>query len=208
SFQLSKKLKVSQKAVDKHIQILEKAGLISKYTEKSNIGPNRIYYTIKKSLSMTFGLSSNLYKVDFYNFPFNVIARIVIPSGDADEIEIDNMIAEQIRMNIIKSTELNNRINELTKVRKRLQFEREEALKIVLHYLNQLDIDQGLARSIISLIIKHNGEIKEDELFLPLKAERDEEEIRKTMDMFLDLGIVKQYKVEGEIWYVLRSENK
>ncbi|MFW9990429.1 MAG: ArsR/SmtB family transcription factor [Candidatus Odinarchaeota archaeon] len=202
AFQLAKNLKISQKAVDKHMKILEDAGLIEKYTRKSSIGPDRNYYTIKKSLSLTFGLSSNLYRVDFWNFPFNVISRIVIPET-SNELRVDDMIAEQIRMNIIKTTELNERIAELGKVRNRLSFEREEALKVVMHYLDQLDVNSRVARSIISLLIKYGGEAKEDEILLPLAAERSEEIVREVIDVLIEHGILKSYSVDGSVWYIV-----
>jgi predicted transcriptional regulator len=203
AFQLAKKLQISQKAVDKHIRVLEDAGLVEKYTRKSDIGPDRNYYAIKKSLSLTFGLSSNLYRVDFWNFPFNVISRIVIPKT-GDELRVDDMISEQIRMNIAKTTELNARIVELGKVRKRLSFEREEALKVVMHYLDQLDVNsRSLGRSIVSLLIKYGGEIKEEEIMLPLTAERSEDIIREVLAAFLEYGILKRYEVDDEIWYVV-----
>jgi ArsR family transcriptional regulator len=56
--QLARKVHVGQQAILRHLNILEKAGIIQSYEEKSSLGaPNRKYYKVKTAFSLSVSLS-------------------------------------------------------------------------------------------------------------------------------------------------------
>ncbi|MFQ5909662.1 MAG: ArsR/SmtB family transcription factor [Thermoplasmata archaeon] len=68
--QLSKELRVSQQAIIKHLQILEKHGLVRCEREPSPLGgPERKSYRNVRHLSLTIDLGPSLFSTEFRSFP-------------------------------------------------------------------------------------------------------------------------------------------
>jgi predicted transcriptional regulator len=66
--QLAKEIGVGQQAVLRHMQALENSGLIETYTEKSDLGaPNRKYYRLNSSFSLTISLSKDAFSIENRN---------------------------------------------------------------------------------------------------------------------------------------------
>jgi len=100
-FQLAKELGISQPAVVKHLDLLERNGLVAAHQEESRNGPKRTVYTTTSEFTIT---------VDVRNGMFT--ARLAVPDDRADEEErieglketrenisfIDEQIAELERM--------------------------------------------------------------------------------------------------------------
>lgn len=62
--QLSKELRVSQQAVSKHLKVLEQAGLVESYFEKSSSGPPRLYYRPVKHFLINISFGPSLFEAD------------------------------------------------------------------------------------------------------------------------------------------------
>src|SRR5215212_10558752 len=62
--QLAKEIAVGQQAILRHMKTLEDIGLIESYAEKSNLGaPDRKYYRLRSSLSLTICLSEDAFSI-------------------------------------------------------------------------------------------------------------------------------------------------
>src|SRR6476646_6694462 len=62
--QIARKVHVGQQAILRHMEILEKNGIIETYQEKSTLGaPNRKYYKLRKSISLSIYLSMDSFSV-------------------------------------------------------------------------------------------------------------------------------------------------
>jgi len=66
--QLSKELGVSQQLVAKHLDTIEKAGLVSTVDQDSPRGPKRKEYLLKHGFSVTVDLAPNLFRTRIFSF--------------------------------------------------------------------------------------------------------------------------------------------
>lgn len=99
-FQLSKELGVSQQAVVKNLNILEKNGFVCSRREASDMGPMRTLYETSYEFSLSMDLRGGMFH-----------ARVTVPSGDAvGEPGLDGTDANEVRERI---TEIDDRITEL-----------------------------------------------------------------------------------------------
>ncbi|WP_052353047.1 ArsR/SmtB family transcription factor [Methermicoccus shengliensis] len=64
--QLSKELRVSQQAVSKHLKVLEQAGLVESYFEKSSSGPPRLYYRPVRHFLINISFGPSLFEAEMY----------------------------------------------------------------------------------------------------------------------------------------------
>src|ERR671915_2534233 len=63
--QLAKEIDIGQQAILRHVNALEDIGLIKSYAEKSNLGaPDRKYYRLNSSFSLTISLSEDAFSID------------------------------------------------------------------------------------------------------------------------------------------------
>jgi ArsR family transcriptional regulator len=62
--QLAKEIEIGQQAMLRHVEALEKIGLIESYAEKSNFGaPNRKYYKLSSAFTLTISLSEDDFSI-------------------------------------------------------------------------------------------------------------------------------------------------
>jgi predicted transcriptional regulator len=66
--QLSKELGISQQLVAKHLDTIERAGLVSTMDQDSPRGPKRKEYLLKHSFSVTVDLAPNLFRARIFSF--------------------------------------------------------------------------------------------------------------------------------------------
>ncbi|MHA1348891.1 MAG: ArsR/SmtB family transcription factor, partial [Candidatus Odinarchaeia archaeon] len=59
---LAYQLKVSPRAVTRHLELMEKVGLVEKSSEPSSLGPERTYYMLRKSIALYLCVAPNIYK--------------------------------------------------------------------------------------------------------------------------------------------------
>lgn len=64
--QLSKELRVSQQAVSKHLKVLEQAGLVESYFEKSSSGPPRLYYRPVRHFFLSISFGPSLFEAEMH----------------------------------------------------------------------------------------------------------------------------------------------
>lgn len=61
--QLSKELGISQQAVVKNLNLMEKEGLVESYRESSDKGPDRIFYRPSSEFTITIDMRNNMFEV-------------------------------------------------------------------------------------------------------------------------------------------------
>ena len=62
--QLARKVDIGQQAILRHVNILEKAGIIESYEERSSLGaPNRKYYKVRTAFNLNVSLSRDSFSV-------------------------------------------------------------------------------------------------------------------------------------------------
>lgn len=62
--QLAKRVEIGQQAILRHVEALERSGLVEAYDEKSTLGaPDRKYYKIKESFSVKVSLSEDSFTI-------------------------------------------------------------------------------------------------------------------------------------------------
>lgn len=62
--QLARKVDVGQQAILRHVDILERAGILQSYEEKSSLGaPNRKYYKVKTTFNLSISLSRDSFSM-------------------------------------------------------------------------------------------------------------------------------------------------
>jgi predicted transcriptional regulator len=66
--QISKELGIGQQLVAKHLDTMEKGGLVKSIMVESPAGPKRKQYSLAKSLSITIDLAPNLFKTHVVSF--------------------------------------------------------------------------------------------------------------------------------------------
>jgi Predicted transcriptional regulators len=88
--QLSKELGISQQAVMKNLEIMEKEGLISGKKENSNKGPERIVYRPTSEFTITIDMRNGMFRT-----------RMILPQSNKPKIEEnENVNLDEIRTHI------------------------------------------------------------------------------------------------------------
>ena len=79
-YELSKTLGLTQRGVFKHLEALQDAGLVEKYSGESELGPDRVYYRLNEKFG---GLSTtilpNVFTVHFTSR--GSTGRLLVPKG-------------------------------------------------------------------------------------------------------------------------------
>jgi predicted transcriptional regulator len=68
-FRIAKEISVSQQTVERHLQILELLGIVSKKKLKSTKGPERHYYSLNSSVLLTASIAPNTFDFDITPIP-------------------------------------------------------------------------------------------------------------------------------------------
>jgi ArsR family transcriptional regulator len=161
--QLAKKLAIGQQAVLRHMESLERSGLVETYAERSTLGaPNRKYYKVKRSFNLNVSLSKNSFslinreikEIRFYD-ESNLFNDFDLESMPADNPNKSLLYLSEIFLNIEDQiNDLEDRANNLRAIKQRV--------------LNRLQIvceDMGLEsleRNILYTIIKRSPKDRED----------------------------------------------
>ena len=106
-YELSKTLELTQRGVIKHLEALEDAGLVEKYSGESELGPDRVYYRLNENFrGFSTTILPNVFTVRFTSRGSS--SRILIPKG---------FIIPEARPDV---TAVKRLLKELGKVNKRL----------------------------------------------------------------------------------------
>ena len=102
--QISRDLGISQQAILKHLELLEKFGLIGSYRAKSDLAaPARKYYHLNKSLYLSVGITNDNVKMEIRDIDHNKIKA----KNSQGELMIDEEMEQQFEDN----NDLNNLLN-------------------------------------------------------------------------------------------------
>ncbi len=142
--QLAKDLRVSQQAIMKHLEILEKSNIVKlKGMEKSDQGPQRKVYEINQSFLLTISLTPNFFEIRKVDVKEN---ENKLENEDLDYLigklrETENKIRE-IEKELVELVELKDsivsKINET--IGKKIKNEMER--NVLISYLSSLDIEK------------------------------------------------------------------
>ena len=122
--QLSKELGISQQAVMKNLNMLEKNGMVVSYQVSSSMGPMRTVYEPNSEFTLV---------IDMRNGMFS--ARMIEPSEDEKE-GFDDVKMESLKNTRQTISEIDAKIEELDKERSKLIREREQVMASALSSLN------------------------------------------------------------------------
>ncbi len=122
--QLSKELGISQQAVMKNLNMLEKNGMVVSYQVSSSMGPMRTVYEPNSEFTLV---------IDMRNGMFS--ARMIEPSEEEDE-GFENVKMESLKKTRQTISEIDNKIEELNKERSKLIREREKVMASAMSNLN------------------------------------------------------------------------
>lgn len=123
SLQLSKELGVSQQAIMKNLNILEKNGIIIGYQENSSIGPMRTVYKPNSEFTLIIDMRNGMF-----------LTRMIEPEKNDDGNKMEMKSLNKMRKTI---SDIDNKIRKLNEERLRLIREREKILDTALSGLNK-----------------------------------------------------------------------
>ena len=123
--QLSKELGISQQAVMKNLNMLEKNGMVVSYQVSSSMGPMRTVYEPNSEFTLV---------IDMRNGMFS--ARMIEPSKEEDE-GFENVKMEGLKKTRQAVSDIDKKIEELNKERSKLIREREKVIATAMSGLNE-----------------------------------------------------------------------
>ena len=115
--QLSKELGISQQAVMKNLNMLEKNGMVVSYQVSSSMGPMRTVYEPNSEFTLV---------IDMRNGMFS--ARMIEPSKEEEEVDFNDVRMESLKKTRQTISEIDTKIEELNKERSKLIREREKVI--------------------------------------------------------------------------------
>ena len=122
--QLSKELGISQQAVMKNLNMLEKNGMVISYQVSSSMGPMRTVYEPNSEFTLV---------IDMRNGMFS--ARMIEPSKEEEE-GFDDVKMESLKKTRQTISEIDEKIEELNKERSKLIREREKVIGTAMTTIN------------------------------------------------------------------------
>ena len=134
--QLSKELGISQQAIVKNLNLMEKEGLVVSYRQSSDRGPERIFYKPNTEFTITIDMRNNMFEVR------------LIPAGESGNKEekeketktVDERKLEEVRGRI---SQIDRQITEFDRRRSALVRERNNLIEEFLQMadLNNMDYE-------------------------------------------------------------------
>ena len=122
--QLSKELGISQQAVMKNLNMLEKNGMVVSYQVSSSMGPMRTVYEPNSEFTLV---------IDMRNGMFS--ARMIEPSKEEEE-GFDDVKMEGLKKTRQTISEIDKKIEELNRERSKLIREREKVIGTAMTTIN------------------------------------------------------------------------
>ena len=161
--QLSRELRVSQQAIMKHLDVLEKNDLVrSDYQKSESGGPRRKYYEATRSFTIVIDLGPEL-----FNEELRVHDKPMVIEAADDVSSLSE--AENLRVKLAEYSQsislINSRLAEISTQRDELLVRKKEAM----HRVNQI-IDTLCDDYIERKILRHL--ITEDDISIPTMSER------------------------------------
>lgn len=179
--QISKELKVSQQAVAKHLQVLERHNLVECKEESSPNGPPHKCYVTTQRFSLTVDLGPHLFNTEMQLLEEPKEARPTPEQRKLGKITKQKDVRKKLGQLAGFLREMNERIEELDHERASVVRLKEEALSEVEGILSSLYDDYYLRRLFYYVI-------DQDSLSLPLLSERmdmRERMVRELLDRLI-----------------------
>ncbi len=129
--QLSKELGISQQAIVKNLNLMEKEGLVTSYRESSDRGPERIFYKPSSEFSITIDMRNNMFEVRM--IPIEEETEEKNTSEQDIEKSAEEQKLEAVRARI---SQIDRQISEFDRRRAKLVRERNDLIDEFLHMTN------------------------------------------------------------------------
>ena len=134
--QLSKELGISQQAIVKNLNLMEKEGLVVSYRQSSDRGPERIFYKPNTEFTIT---------IDMRNTMFEVRLIPAGESGNKDEPKEETKTVEERKLEEVRGriSQIDRQITEFDRRRSALVRERNNLIEEFLQMadLNNMDYE-------------------------------------------------------------------
>lgn len=160
--QLSRELNVSQQAVMKHLEMLERVNLVRSMRQKSPLGPSRKCYATKTSLSLTIDMAESLFSVrtrrislaDTWEEAIQLRRRVERARGIGDVGRRMAVLSEIIGA-------LEDRIEDVERRRISLAYVKNVAMKELASTVDAVDVDYTARRVLFSLLAGPERSVEE-----------------------------------------------
>ncbi|MEM1559074.1 MAG: ArsR family transcriptional regulator [Candidatus Bathyarchaeia archaeon] len=85
--ELARELNLSEPAILKHLNILERYGLISSFKRNSSIGPPRKYYYLKTGFSIDLGFTDGVFDISIRSLEESICGEVEGVKGELENIK-------------------------------------------------------------------------------------------------------------------------
>ncbi len=126
--QLSKELGISQQAIVKNLNLMEKEGLVTSYRQSSDRGPERIFYKPSSEFTITIDMRNNMFEVRM--IPIEDGAKDKTAKDPDTEKTTEEQKLEAVRARI---SQIDRQISEFDRRRAKLVRERNDLIDEFLH---------------------------------------------------------------------------
>lgn len=133
--QLSKELGISQQAIVKNLNLMEKEGIVVSYRESSDRGPDRIFYKPSSEFTITIDMRNNMFEVKMVS-----TGKEPEKTEEKEERTQEERHLEEVRARI---SQIDRQIAEFDRRRSEMVRERNNLINDFLHMadLNNLDYE-------------------------------------------------------------------
>lgn len=153
--QLSKELGISQQAVVKNLNLMEKEGLVISYRESSDKGPERIFYRPSTEFTITIDMRNNMFDVRLIPASKRIEEP---PKEDVDRRTADERILEEVRAEISR---IDRQIAEFDRRRSELVRERNDLINAYLGQLELFNLDYEHRELLYDMLNRPNWNAEE-----------------------------------------------
>ncbi len=203
AFQLAQILGITQRAIQKHLKILEELGIVESETQKSNVGPERKYYRISRNVLVSLSFGPNIYFVQIkhddetenlslekLNEELQEIFHDRIPTLNLfDQLEMHELISQLTQIDTLLSEYL-TRYQQLLKIREILQDNAEKLFAQILKNPNDLRIITNL----LQVLGRLHGDFSMDRLCEILDLSKNE--ILRGLQI-LEANNILEYRIDN-----------
>ena len=160
--QISRDLGISQQAILKHLELLEKFGLIGSYREKSDFAaPARKYYHLDKSLYLSVGITNDNVKMEIRdightkNGAKNPNGELIIDEGMKEQFEGDNNLNNLLNSSNVLLKKIDEKLNDIEQDKISLLRLKQNVMKKI-HDSIRSNVDDVLDRAMLYSIVTSN----------------------------------------------------
>ncbi|MCQ2079431.1 MAG: helix-turn-helix domain-containing protein [archaeon] len=146
--QLSKELGISQQAIVKNLNLMEREGIVVSYRESSDRGPERIFYKPSSEFTITIDMRNNMFEV-----------RMISTGEEKENVEEDNertVEERQLEEVRAKISQIDRQIAEFDRRRSEMVRERNNLIEDFLHMANLDNLDYEHRALLYDMLNKPN----------------------------------------------------